>query len=236
MSSEQLDQAALQHFLCGLCDLKLQERLHNNDTIQTLHKAEEVAQKWQEKDLTLTAMRTSAGPDIVTAVSSSDAQPLTEDGQTTDILAVIGESRNELRDMKTQINRKQNSNTLHNKRGDCYQCGNIAHFKRDCPQLPKPRAQEHRPSIQKATPRAISPNVFCRGCGRRGHSLQECWRTPAAAGGIGPSSTARTKTGVECLNCGEWGHWAADCTREARVTRQQSLTGPRQQMNQGNFQ
>ena len=239
LSSEQLDQAALQHFLCGLCDLKLQERLHNNDTVQTLQKAEEVAQRLQEKDLTLTAMRTSAGQDMVTAVSSSEAQPHTEDegGPATEILAMIGELRNELKDIKIQINRKQSSNTSNSSnRGACYQCGDIAHFRRDCPQLPKTRAQEHRPSNQRTMPRAISPGVFCRGCGRRGHALKECWRTPAAAGGIGPSSTARNRTGVECLNCGKWGHWAADCTQETCITPQQSLTEPRRQTNQGNFQ
>ena len=240
MTNKQLDQTALEHFLCGLSDLKLQERLHNNDTVLSLEQAVEMCQKLEEKELTLTAMRTTAGHDAMTLtaadqLSTDGAQQNSKDGQTSQILAMVGELRNEIRDIKSQMSGNQNSNQSgRSGRGACFQCGDTAHFKRDCPQLMGRRQQAQQPASSTARSRAISTGVQCLGCGRRGHVVAECWRTPVAAGGIGYPSNPRDKTGAICLNCKRQGHWAANCWQESRSMDPREQTGPQQRTQSEN--
>ena len=122
MTSAQLDKTAVEHFLCGLRDLKLQERLHNNEAVLSLKQAVEMCQKLEEKELTLTAMRTTAGHDAMTLTaadqSSTDgAQENSKDGQTSQILAMVGKLRSEIRDIKTQISGNQNPTNQSGKSG-----------------------------------------------------------------------------------------------------------------------
>ena len=171
LSSEQVDHIALDHFLCGLSDLKLQEKLHNDHTVLSLQKAEEVVQRLWEKDLTLAVMRASAGHDTAVAISSEEAQSI-EGGQAPDILTILGELRSELNEMKVQLT--EHRKPTGSRRGVCYLCGDTAHFKRDCPQF----SNRHKRTARAATPRAklsaIPPGIPCQGCGRYGHALPEC--------------------------------------------------------------
>ena len=242
LSSEQLDHTALEHFLCGLCDLKLQERLHNNDAVISIKKALEVAQRLQNKEQTLTAMRTATGEDTVAAIAANKASanetPQDREGdQIGEILAMVGELRKDLNDMKIKTSRDQRSNTPNrSNRGACYQCGDTAHFKRECPQLNDRRQQGQQFFVPRAVPDTGHPGTQCLGCGRRGHVVARCWRTPVVAGGAGSSSTPRNMAGKMCLNCGKQGHWAADCWQETSIKGLQTSVETQQLTHQGNCQ
>ena len=241
MTSAQLDKTALEHFLCGLRDLKLQEILHNNEAVLSLKQAVEICQKLEEKKLTLSAMRTTAGHDAMTLTaadqsSTAGARQNSKDDETSQILAMVGELRNEIRGIKSQMSSNQSSNIQRNRngRGACYQCGDTTHFRRDCPQLMGRRQQTQQPAASKIRSRAISAGDQCLGCGRRGHVVAECWRTPVAAGGVGYLSSPRDNTGVICLNCKQQGHWAANCWQVGRFTNPREPTGPQQRSQSEN--
>ena len=242
LSSTQIDQAALEHFLCGLSDLRLQEKLHNDDTVLSLQKAEEVAQRLQEKDITLTAMRTAGGPDTAAVASvkqtpENETQQSTSSNQTAEILAMVGELKNELNEVKSQIrwNASQSSDALNSgSRRACFQCGDTAHFKRDCPQLTNKFQTRQQHMVPRSVPNTADLGIQCLGCGRRGHVLAECWRTPVAAGGVGRSSTPRNTESVVCLNCDRRGHWAADCWHQTSATGPQPPRGSKQRTQKGN--
>ena len=248
LSSTQLDQAALEHFLCGLSDRKLQEKLHNNDAVLSLQQAIQVAQKVQEKETTLTVMRTLGGQDTQSVMPSSYAT--VSEGQrnmgdnrtdTTEVLAMIGELRDEIREVKAQMKRgtSRTPSAINNgNRRGCFQCGDTRHFKRNCPQLfdRHQRGQVGPPGATPGTPvtRGAAKTLQCFGCGRIGHSIAECWRTPVSAGGLGLSSTPQSMENVKCLNCGRQGHWAADCWKQTGGRGPQYPAGPHQNMPQGN--
>ena len=52
-TEKQLQTTALEHFMCGLSDLALQERLHNRDGIISLDLAVMAANKYQKKEAVL---------------------------------------------------------------------------------------------------------------------------------------------------------------------------------------
>ena len=242
LSSTQLEQTAFEQFLCGLSDFKLQEKLHNDDAVLSLQQAIDVAQKVQEKETTLTVMRTLGSQDTTAVMPSSHATasegPRSEGGDrtsTTEVLAMIGELKDELREVKAQVMRGTNKtpNVISSSsQRACFQCGDITHFKRNCPQILNRRQQ--RQARPPGTTPSAAKSLQCLGCGRRGHSITECWRTPVAAGGLGFSSTPQTMENVKCLNCGRQGHWAADCWKQTGGRGPQYPAGPHQNMPQGN--
>ena len=211
LSGENLERIALEHFLCGLGDPRLQERLHTRDDVTSLSKAVLVATILQEKEATLAAMRTTQERDMLTAATAHqagaapvphDEEPREEDN----LLAVVSELKREFRDLKTQISRKPTA-ARGGARNRCFECGDVTHFRRNCPRLSS--RQDTR--LPADNPPRQSGVIQCTGCGRFGHKVAECWRTPAAFGGLRGRRPSTQGTDAFCLGCKQHGHWAADC-------------------------
>ena len=217
-TEKQLQKTALEHFMCGLSDLHLQERLHTRDDIVSLDVAIMAANKYKEKEAVLASMRTTQGNSMAMAAcrTAPPAKPDTrpQDSSSTHLLSAINDLKKEVKEIKTQM---QGTTTEGRKvpreQQGCYQCGDFSHFKRDCPTLGRsPQHDGQSAGAGGARPKRQAENQpQCVGCGRRGHWLSECWRTPTSAGGAGRRRAVRNEPGAQCIGCGRPGHWMAEC-------------------------
>ena len=73
-TEKQLQATALEHFMCGLSDLTLQERLPNRDDIVSLNTAIVAANNYQKKEAILAYMRTTQGSSM--AMAACQTKPL----------------------------------------------------------------------------------------------------------------------------------------------------------------
>ena len=212
-TEKQLQAAALEHFMCGLSDLTLQERLNARNDIVSLDVAVMAANVYQEKEAVLASMRATQGH-VAAVAANPTAAPVraetdTLKGSGTDILTIIDELKREVIGLKKQLQETATGARQGSQNRGCFQCGEVSHFKRDCPQL-KPAQQQQ--NVPRTVPVGRGGNQSqCVGCGRRGHWLADCWRTPSSAGGAGRQRAVRNEPNAKCLGCGRPGHWMAEC-------------------------
>ena len=221
-TEKQLQAAALEHFMCGLSDLSLQERLHARNDIVSLDVAVMAANIYQEKEAVLASMRATQGHVAAAAASPMAAPVRSETGvqnsDCTEVLSIVDELKQEVIGIKKQLQETTAGARRGSQNRGCFQCGEVSHFKRDCPQLTKPLRQEQ--STPRTVPVGRGGNQSQRiGCGRRGHWLADCWRTPSSAGGAGRQRAVRNEPSAKCLGCGRPGHWMAECWRIPASTR-----------------
>ena len=107
------------------------------------------------------------------------------------MISVIFELKKEVKELQMQLQGTKAGEHRTGKEQGCYQCGNITHFKRDCPMLGRSRQQEAQPAAGAIPKRQGEDQPHCEGCDRKGHWLSECWRTPTAAGGAGRRRTVQ---------------------------------------------
>ena len=82
------------------------------------------------------------------------------------------------------------------RRGDCYECGESSHFKRDCPQL------------ARKTVEAAATEEKCRHCGGADHYSRGCKRANDSSG---KKATPGGSPSTTCARCGKVNHEAATC-------------------------
>ena len=219
-TEKQLQATALEHFMCGLSDLTLQERLHNRDDIVSLNTAIVAANNYQKKEAVLASMRTTQGSSMAMAACQTKPPSRrvadTQGHNSKEMISVIDELKKEVKELQMQLQGAKAGEHRAGKEQGCYQCGNITHFKRDCPILGRSRQQEAQPAAGARPKRQGEDQPHCEGCDRKGHWLSECWRTPTAAGGAG---RRRTVQNAQCLGCGRQGHWMAECWRISAASR-----------------
>ena len=86
------------------------------------------------------------------------------------------------------------------KRGACFSCGEIGHFKVNCPKR-LPSQCTSKVGIQKGRHR-------CEFCGRSGHVEKNCW----------DKSASQNVPVAQCMFCGQKGHFMIDCVQYQQVT------------------
>lgn len=239
MKEKEIQKIALNYFLCGLSDLALQEKLHARDDVISLDVAVMAANKYKEREAVLSAMRTTQKDDGVMAarqVPFPDGSATHEQSSPdTKILKAVGMLQKEVEDIKMQLKEKNTTNGQgENKRQACFQCGDVTHIKRNCPRLAQSTFNARETSNGAGQTWQNGREIQCMGCGRKGHWLSECWRTPSSAGGAGRGKTARGPSTARCLGCGRQGHWLAECWRVADGAREPGRThqlphGPNQE-------
>ena len=207
-NDQQVQTSALEHFMCGLSDLKLQEKLHARDDVASLDAAVDLSRSYRDKEATLMSMRNVADVDPTALTASKTVYrggEKSDQGEDPTLLSVVEELRQGLEDIKTQVHKNERDQNRGGGRGACFECGDFAHFRRNCPRLTK----KGSPSPRNGAPLHLQKtSLQCQGCGRFGHHLSQCWRTPVEAGGAGSQHPSRV---AECISCGRQGHWAAEC-------------------------
>ena len=222
-TEKQLQSTALEHFMCGLADLTLQERLHTREDIVSLDVAVMAANNYKEKEAVLASMRTTQENSMAMAAcqtaSPTKVETRTQEHNSTHVLGVIDELKKEVKEIKMHLQATVSANRHAGKEQGCYQCGDVSHFKRDCPRLAKSIQQGEQDTAGATSTRQGESQPQCVGCGGKGHWLSECWRTPGTMGGAGRRRAVRTEPNAQCLGCGRQGHWMAECWRISAASR-----------------
>ena len=152
-TEKQLQATALEHFMCGLSDLTLQERLHNRDDIVSLNTAIVAANNYQKKEAVLASMRTTQGSSMAMAACQTKPPSRrvadTQGHNSKEMISVIDELKKEVKELQMQLQGAKAGEHRAGKEQGCYQCGNITHFKRDCPILGRSRQQEAQPLLEQ---------------------------------------------------------------------------------------
>jgi len=86
---------------------------------------------------------------------------------------------------------------------DCFNCGEVGHLSRDCPEPRKAKGGGKSGSAS----RSGGGGDDCFNCGEVGHMSRDCPEPRKGKGGGGRSGGG----GDDCFNCGEVGHMSRDC-------------------------
>lgn len=191
-SPVQKQEHGLKQFVCGLSDEKLQEKLIAKDKVVSLKAAVQVAKQLKAKENVLEAVRgKKAGGVAMTACQGRAPSRTREDEdselnwtemktQLTQIQSTIAQLEAKMADQGRVQNIHEATGVSRRPRG-CYQCGQLTHFKRQCPQLAGlKRGGQGVDESESAVSRRRQP--WCVACGRQGHWMSQCWRIQHEAG------------------------------------------------------
>ena len=101
-TAKQLQATALEHFMCMLSDLTLQERLHNRDDIVSLNTAIVAANNYK-KEAILASMRTTQGSSMAMAACQTKPPSRrvadTQGHNSKEMISVIDELKKEVKEL-----------------------------------------------------------------------------------------------------------------------------------------
>ena len=188
-TQKQIQDSGLKQFICGLADVKLQEKLIARDDLTTMGMAVKVAKGYRTKAGTLEVMRAKREGDVAMTTQRATTQnPVTRhsDDEITsvaDMKAQLDEIQKTISLLEARVNqqgvRTSDATTLRR----CYQCGSTSHLKRNCPQVPDANQGLRREREFGERTRQTTQPAFCVGCGRHGHWMAECWRVSGSTSG-----------------------------------------------------
>ena len=113
-NDQQVQTSALEHFMCGLSDLKLQEKLHARDDVASLDAAVDLSRSYRDKEATLMSMRNVADVDPTALTASKTVYrggEKSDQGEDLTLLSVVEELRQGLEDIKTQVHKMNGTKT-----------------------------------------------------------------------------------------------------------------------------
>ena len=111
---------------------------------------------------------------------------------------------------------------LRKKNSRCHECGDLGHYKFECPKNP------NRVNPDSASSSANPPETDCFHCGKRGHYRRDCPELNTA--------TEQRHQLPECYGCGETGHMRRDCPNQDNSVEPNRRSWPRSPKPSAEFQ
>ena len=207
-STVQKQEHGLKQFVCGLSNERLQEKLIARDEIGSLKAAIQVAKHFKVKENVLEAVRGKRTGEVVMAAcqKGNSSRSREDDDRKTEwaeMKAQLVQIQSTIAQLEARVSGQGHSQGAQGATGasrsgrGCYHCGELTHFKRQCPQ----RAGNTRGVRQGVGGNITSDSrrrqPFCVACGREGHWMAECWRAQRGAEGAHASRTPRQSNQAE---------------------------------------
>ena len=210
LPDKQIQRLALQQFLCGLTDHRLQGKLNDRDDIVTLELAVNAARKFKQKEEVLQSMRAPESEERVMTSRHQHPSREPEEAERHDIDTLknlMGRVQADVSQLKLQLAAAQNNGQQRDVRR-CFECGAHTHLRRNCPKVMQQQGRPQHPSRSITT-----GGTGCFHCGEQGHWKRQCPHLGATSAGATGSNERGQERNAFCLGCGAYGHWMAACSR-----------------------